>query len=82
VTINLSLFGELREYLPEGVSGRRAQVEIPEGLDVYGLILHLGIPYEADEGAIVVAINDEVADHHAPIRDGDRVSIFPPLAGG
>jgi molybdopterin converting factor small subunit len=47
-----------------------------------GLIDHLGIPYEVDEGAIVVSINDEVADHHAPIHDGDVVSMFPPLAGG
>jgi molybdopterin converting factor small subunit len=82
VTIELSLFGELRQHLPEGATGRRSRVEIPDGLDVFGLIEHLGIPYEADEGLIVVAINDQVADHHAPIRDGDRVSIFPPLAGG
>ena len=38
--------------------------------------------YEVDEGAIVVSINDEVADHYAPIHAGDVISMFPPLAGG
>jgi sulfur carrier protein ThiS len=52
------------------------------GLDAFGLIEHLGIPFEADEGSIVVALNDEVVDLRAPIRDGDKVTIFPPLAGG
>lgn len=82
VTIDLSLFGELREYMPPGAKGRRARVEVPDGLDAFGLIEHLGIPFEADEGAIVVALNDEVVDLRAPIRDGDKVTIFPPLAGG
>jgi molybdopterin converting factor small subunit len=82
VTIELRLFGELGEYMPAGTTGRRAQVEIPDKLDVMGLINHLGIPYEVEEGAIVVAINDEVADHYAPIREGDIISMFPPLAGG
>jgi molybdopterin converting factor small subunit len=82
VTIDLSLFGELRKHMPAGASGRRARVEVPDGLDAFGLIEHLGIPYEADEGVIVVSVNDEVSDLRAPIRDGDRVTIFPPLAGG
>ena len=82
MTIELRLFGELGEYMPAGATGRRARIEIPDDLDVMGLIDFLGIPFEADEGAIVVAINDEVADLHAPINEGDIIGMFPPLAGG
>jgi molybdopterin converting factor small subunit len=82
VTIELRLFGELGEYMPAGVTGRRARIEIPDGLHVMGLIDYLGIPFEVDEGTIVVAINDEVADLYAPIKEGDVVGMFPPLAGG
>jgi molybdopterin converting factor small subunit len=82
VTIDLSLYGELKAHMPAGANGRRARVEVPDGLDAFGLIEHLGIPFEADEGVIVVSVNDTVIDLRAPIRDGDRVTIFPPLAGG
>jgi molybdopterin converting factor small subunit len=82
VTIDLSLYGELKSHMPAGATGRRARVEVPDGLNAFGLIEHLGIPFEADEGVLVVSINDTVTDLHAPIRDGDRVTIFPPLAGG
>jgi molybdopterin converting factor small subunit len=82
VTIELRLFGELGEYMPDGATGKRARVAIPDNLDVMGLIDHLGIPFEADEGMIVVSINDEVADFSAPIPEGAVISMFPPLAGG
>lgn len=29
-----------------------------------------------------VAINDEMTDWDAPVRDGDTVLLFPPVAGG
>src|SRR5262245_48705765 len=80
--IHLRLFGELKRYLPAGATGRQATVDLPDGLDALGLILHLGIPYDAEEGAIVVAINDTQVDHGAPVQDGDVVSMFAPLAGG
>ena len=80
--ITLRLFGELREYLPEGGFARQSELEVPDGLDVLGLILRLGIPYNSDEGAIVVAVNDTQVEHGTPLRDGDVVSMFAPLAGG
>jgi molybdopterin converting factor small subunit len=30
----------------------------------------------------LVAINDEMVDWTSPVRDGDRVLFFPPVAGG
>ena len=29
-----------------------------------------------------VAINDELVDWHTPLKDGDTVLFFPPVAGG
>ncbi|MBI3910348.1 MAG: MoaD/ThiS family protein [Armatimonadetes bacterium] len=82
MTISLRLFGSLRQYLPEGAAGRQVRLEIPEGTNVLGLIMRLGIPYEAEEGQLVVTINDVQVEHSAPLRDGDVVSMFEPLAGG
>jgi molybdopterin converting factor small subunit len=82
VTVQVRLFGEFREYLPEGATGGRASIELPEGATVFSLVDRLGLPYEAEEGVIAVAVNDEVTDLKAPLADGDVVSMFPPLAGG
>ena len=30
----------------------------------------------------LVAINDEMADWHSPLQEGDEVLFFPPVAGG
>jgi molybdopterin converting factor small subunit len=35
-----------------------------------------------EEPAALVAINDEMAGWDSPIRDGDEVLFFPPVAGG
>lgn len=81
MTLTLRLFGELKHHMPGGPRSR-ATVGVPDGLDVLGLILHLGIPYNVDEGSVVVTVNDVEADHRAPLREGDTVSMFEPLAGG
>jgi molybdopterin converting factor small subunit len=82
VTVEVRLFGEFREYLPEGSSGGQAKIELPEGATAYTLVEKLGLPYAAEEGVLAVAVNDEVTDLKAPLADGDVVSMFPPLAGG
>lgn len=33
-------------------------------------------------GHCKVAVNDEMADWDTPVRDGDTVLLFPPVAGG
>jgi molybdopterin converting factor small subunit len=76
------LFGEFRDYLPDGAVGGRAQVELPDGATVFRLVEQLGLPFEVEEGVLVAAVNDEVADLQATLREGDVISMFPPLAGG
>ena len=57
MTIELRLFGEFRDHLPEGSTGGRAEIELPEGATVYTLVERLGLPYEAEEGVLVAAVN-------------------------
>jgi molybdopterin converting factor small subunit len=83
MTITLRLFGELKQYAPDGERrGRAVQVELPEGTTALQLILRLGIPYGGDEGQMVVAVNDVEVEHGTVLRDGDTVSMFEALAGG
>jgi molybdopterin converting factor small subunit len=82
VTVQVRLFGEFRDYLPDGAVGGRARIELPEGATVFHLVEQLGLPFEVEEGVLVAAVNDEVADLQAALHEGDVVSMFPPLAGG
>jgi molybdopterin converting factor small subunit len=42
----------------------------------------LAIPLEVDEGIYVVVANDEEIMLDTPLKDGDKISLFPPLPGG
>lgn len=79
----VKLFGALAEYLPKDSNGRKAVVDLSEGATPFDLIQKLGIPYEVEEGTLVVTVNDSVVDHfNYFLKEGDEVSIFPPLQGG
>jgi len=34
------------------------------------------------EKAIKVAVNEEISQEDAPLKDGDRVALLPPVVGG
>jgi molybdopterin converting factor small subunit len=55
------------------------EVELPEGATVDHLLRRLGIP---DDMTQVIIVNNENADFDHPLKEGDRVILIPPLAGG
>jgi molybdopterin synthase sulfur carrier subunit len=36
----------------------------------------------AETSSVRAAVNQEMADAHRPLRDGDEVAFFPPVTGG
>jgi molybdopterin converting factor small subunit len=82
--VHLRLFASLRERLPDAERGR-ATLELAEGSSLLDLIESLEIP---DRQAQMVLVNGEQAPRRAearsavPLKDGDTVAIFPPVAGG
>lgn len=76
--VELRLFGHLREYLPmKGEPG--VQVDVAEGSSIQDLIEKLGIPPSDPK---IVLVNGLHAPKEQLLQEGDRVSIFPPIAGG
>ena len=43
--------------------------------DVWGKIF-------AEEQTVMIAVNQEVAEAHTAIKNGDEVAFFPPVTGG
>lgn len=76
--IELRLFASLSRYMPEGWKGSPV-VEVPEGMTVRNLLEKIGVP----PGAVkVIFINGVHAGFEEVIGEGDRIGVFPPVAGG
>jgi sulfur carrier protein ThiS len=78
INVKVSLFADLRRYLPKGETGAIG-VALPPGATVADLIASLGIT-EAEE--VTAGRNGEQALHDAVLRDGDDIVLFSPMEGG
>jgi molybdopterin converting factor small subunit len=82
MNVEVRLYGTLRRYRPAHVSGEPHQpfaALLPPGATIDSLSEALRIP----EGFVsAAAVNDEAVESSAALHDGDRVSLFPPSAGG
>lgn len=79
--IELALFASLERYLPEGEpsSGRRTRMmDLPDGTTVGEVVACLGLP----DDPRVVFIDGRGVEEDAYLREGARLAIFPPVAGG
>ena len=60
-------------------------LELAEGATVGGLAEQVVRLYPAigtDPSKLVVAVNQEYADHDLSLKDGDEVALIPPVSGG
>ncbi len=80
--IELKLYGQLRRYRPEGIPGaphHAFPLTTGEGVTGEDLAAQLGIP----DGLVnVAAVNGEAVELNTTLQEKDKVSLFPPSAGG
>jgi len=77
--IELRLFGELRRYLPKNNDGFSSRIVIGEGKTVRDLLNRMKIPGDLPKIILVNSLHAELGQR---LKEGDTVSIFPPVAGG
>ena len=77
--VELNLFASLKGYMPHKAKGGSCTVEISEGTEVRGLLEQLKLPAHAVK---LVFLNGVHARGDEILKDGDRVGIIPPVAGG
>ncbi len=77
--IEVKLFATLRDYLPKGSGRFSCKMNVDDHSQVGGLLSKLKIPEEIPK---IILINGIHGKNDQILKDGDVVSIFPPVAGG
>ena len=79
--VEVKLYGLLRDYrlAADGLPHHPFTVELPAHVTGADLVRHLALPNDLVAG---ISINNTAADLQTILQTGDRVSLFPPNAGG
>ena len=77
--IEVKLFATLRDYLPEGSGRFSCSMEMEGQARVKDILERLKIPEEIPKIILVNGIHGKIDQI---LKEGDVVSIFPPVAGG
>jgi hypothetical protein len=79
IEIDVRLYASLGRYAPLGGTGGPFRLQIPCGTDLAGLLARLGVPPAELKTSYV---NHRRQEGGYRLKDGDRVALFPPIAGG
>ncbi len=76
--VELALFASFTAFLPGGGGRGARSIELAEGTTVAQVIEDLGLP----DSPRIVFVNNRAAEESTVLHEGDRLAIFPPIAGG
>jgi len=80
MTIEVRLFGTLRDYLPAGSAPPGVRVDVPAGTPIADVLARLNIP--PDEVALTVVNGKYERNRQRPLEDGVTLSVWSHVAGG
>jgi sulfur carrier protein ThiS len=72
--VELNLYASLVRSVP-----RKGPVEIDEETTITGLLRRLDVPLDKVK---IIFLNGVHASGEESLKDGDRIGVFPPVAGG
>jgi molybdopterin converting factor small subunit len=78
--IELKLYASLGRFLPQSLLEKKQDyLEVEEGATIKALLEKLKVPLETVK---LVFLNGTHAKGDEVLKDGDRLGVFPPVAGG
>jgi sulfur carrier protein len=77
--IEVKLFATLRDYLPKGSGRFSCKMEVDDQTQVRQILTRLNIPEEMPK---IILVNGVHGKKEQVLKEGDVLSIFPPVAGG
>lgn len=79
VKVEVRLFANLAKLLPPGSQKKRAEMTIRKGATINDLLDKLNIPPKVTN---IIMVNGIHQNRETELKEGDVVSVFPPIAGG
>lgn len=77
--IQLILYASLAHLLPEESSGNSCFVEMAPGTTIRSLFERFQVPLDSPK---IIFLNGRHAMEDHLLHNGDRIAVFPPIAGG
>jgi len=78
--VELKFYASLSRYMPQAMLERgQNYLEVGEGTTVKALLENLEVPLETVK---LIFLNGIHAKDTEVLKDGDRLGVFPPVAGG
>ena len=77
--VEVRLFANLAKLLPPGSQKKRANVTVRKGTTVEELLDRLNVPLKITN---IIMVNGVHKNRETELKEGDVVSVFPPIAGG
>jgi molybdopterin converting factor small subunit len=77
--IHVQLYASLSKYMPSQAGNKPVTLELAEGATIDDLMGGLKIPSDMVK---LKFLNGRHATGDEVLKEGDRVGIFPPVAGG
>ncbi len=77
--IELKLFANFRDYLPKGSDRFSSKISIDPSDRVRDVLKKVGIPEDFPK---IILINGTHGKEDDTLKEGDVLSVFPPVAGG
>lgn len=77
--VKVKLFATLRDHLPKNSDGKSCQMEIDEKTTIEQILTQLNIPEKIPK---IILVNGLQGSIDQTLKEGDVLSIFPPIAGG
>jgi len=78
--IEVKLYASLGRYMPQAaLEKEKNYLEVGEGTTIKALLQNLEVPLETVK---LIFLNGIHAKDNEVLKDGDRLGVFPPVAGG
>lgn len=77
--VQLLLYASLAKFLPPEGSGNSSALEVEDGASIGDLLALVKVPEDSPR---IIFVNGRHAQLSQELADGDRVAVFPPIAGG